>query len=396
MSWPKWIRTVSVNTKAKSSKLRVGDWVEVRSKDEILSTLDSEGCLDGMPFMPEMFAFCGKRFRVYKRAHKTCDTVFPVRGRSVTDAVHLETRCDGSLHGGCEASCLIFWKLAWLQPLTGNVTRNGNPGPSVSEYTAVDAFRNTQTVDSKSGCPKFVCQATQLPYATTNLEWWDIHQYIEDYTSGNVGLGRMISGFVYMIFYALSRAGIGLGRPMRWFYDKFHLLWRGTPFPRKRGTIPDGQLTPTAMLELRPGELVRIKSYEEILKTLNTRNTNRGLYFDAEEVPYCGGEFKVLRRVSRIIDEKTGLMQEMKTPSVILESVICESRYSECRLFCPRSIYPYWREIWLERVKPDASGSGANGEKVLNSSSQLIGTRSGKETHEVHSISAFPLSKGKA
>jgi len=43
-------------------------------------------------------------------------------------------------------------------------------------------------------------------------------------------------------------------------------------------------------------------------------------------------------------------MREMKTPSVILDSVICESRYSECRLFCPRSIYAHWREIWLERV----------------------------------------------
>ena len=41
-------------------KLRVGDWVEVRSKDEILQTLDRDGRLDGMPFMPEMFAFCGQ------------------------------------------------------------------------------------------------------------------------------------------------------------------------------------------------------------------------------------------------------------------------------------------------------------------------------------------------
>ena len=43
--------------------------MEIRSKDEILNTLDRDGCLDGMPFMPEMFAFCGKRFQVYKRAH---------------------------------------------------------------------------------------------------------------------------------------------------------------------------------------------------------------------------------------------------------------------------------------------------------------------------------------
>jgi hypothetical protein len=382
--------------KATSSKLKVGDWVEVRAKDEILRTLDSNGRLDGIPFMPEMFAFCGKRFQVFKRAHKTCDTVFPVRGRRVADTVHLETRCDGSLHGGCEAGCLIFWKQAWLKPLNQTVTYDCNPKMSSSECKESDVLRSTQTSSPQGRLPMYVCQATQLPYATTNLEWWDLRQYIEDYTSGNVGLDRILSGFAYMTYYALSRAGIGLGRPMRWFYDKFHLLWRGTPFPRKRGSIPDGQSTPTATLGLRPGELVRIKSYEEILKTLNTSNTNRGLYFDAEEVPYCGGEYKVLRRVSKIIDEKTGLMQEMKTPSVILESVICESRYSECRLFCPRSIYPYWREIWLERVKPDSPSSGASGEKVLNSSSQLIGKLSCSETHEVHSIPAFPLSKGRA
>src|ERR1700743_2110185 len=96
-------------------KLRVGEWVEVRSKAEILQTLDKDGSLDGMPFMPEMFAYCGKRFQVHKRAHKTCDTVFPVRGRRVDQAVHLETRCDGQAHGGCQGSFLLFWKDARRQ-----------------------------------------------------------------------------------------------------------------------------------------------------------------------------------------------------------------------------------------------------------------------------------------
>ena len=57
------------------SKLRVGDWVEVRAKDQILRTLDKRGRLEGMPFMPQMFQYCGKRFKVFKRAHKTCDTI---------------------------------------------------------------------------------------------------------------------------------------------------------------------------------------------------------------------------------------------------------------------------------------------------------------------------------
>src|SRR5580704_15395576 len=129
------MRIATANMKTKSAKLRVGDWVEVRSKDEILRTLDSNGQVDGMPFMPEMFAFCGKKFQVYKRAHKTCDTVFPVRGRRVADAVHLETRCDGSAHGGCQASCLLFWKDAWLKPVAGKAAGSAAAQPAASGCT---------------------------------------------------------------------------------------------------------------------------------------------------------------------------------------------------------------------------------------------------------------------
>src|SRR5215469_13632316 len=348
---------------AKSSRLRAGDWVEVRSKDEILRTLDSDGYLDGMPFMPEMFAFCGKRLQVHKRAHKTCDTVFPVRGRRLLQTVHLDTRCDGSAHGGCQASCLIFWKEAWLKPL-GNKSKDrtvqkstplegSSVQPDGSRCSERDVWERACSAPKDSDELTYVCQATQIPFATTNLEWWDIRQYIEDYTSGNVGLGRILCGAVYFLYLSLSRAGLGLGRPMRWFYDTFYPLWGGAPFPRRRGAIPIGERTPNRSLDLQPGELVRIKPYREILSTLDAHNRNRGLYFDAEEVPYCGGTYQVQKRVTKIINERTGKMREMKTPSVILNSVICQSRYSECRLFCPRGIYSYWREIWLERIEPN-------------------------------------------
>lgn len=338
--------------KAKKTKLSAGDWVEVRSEQDILRTLDSNGQLDGMPFMPEMFEFCGKKLQVYKRAHKTCDTVFPVRGRRVKDTVHLDARCSGQAHGGCDATCLLFWKLEWLKPLEKKEQTTRETGSEMHGCTEADVEAASKTIDPANGEVTYWCQATQLPYATTNLEWWDVRQYWEDLRSGNVGIGRILSGAIYMAVHSLSRAGVGLGRPIRWFYDKFYPLWGGAPYPRRTGTIPDDQPTPMKTLDLRAGELVQIKSYPEILQTLNTRSRNRGLYWDAEEVPYCGKTFRVLKRVERIINEKTGKMQEMKTPCVILDSVICESRYSECRLFCPRSIYSYWREIWLDRVKP--------------------------------------------
>jgi hypothetical protein len=186
-------------------KFRPGDWVEVRSKEEILRSLDKKGQLEGMPFMPQMFQYCGQRLKVYKRAHKTCDTVFPVRGRRVSDAVHLDLRCDGEAYGGCQAACLIFWKTAWLKPVSGEAKhivlssqdkhlRADLPVISASCIEA-DVYAGTIIGDPKAtDGSQYVCQATQLPYFTTTLRWWDIRQYLEDFTSGNVTFGRFLRG----------------------------------------------------------------------------------------------------------------------------------------------------------------------------------------------------------
>ena len=337
-------------------KLRVGDIVEVRSKEEILCTLDKTGQLEGMPFMPQMFQYCGRRLRVAKRAHKTCDTINEFTGRRLKDAVHLEEiRCDGQAYGGCQAGCLIFWKTVWLKRSSdANVER---PPSSLQEVwragacTEADVFAGAQRTNGHDGGgPAYVCQATQVLAATEPLKWWELGQYVEDYTSGNIGLGKLIRGFIYMGYRAFINLGIGLGVPLRWLYDVFQKLWGGVPYPRKPGRIPMGSATPVVTLNLQPGDLVRVKSHQAILDTIDESNRNRGLYFDAEMVPYCGSTRRVLKRVTRIVDEKTGKIREFKTPSIILEGAVCQSRYSECRLFCPRSIYAFWREIWLEKV----------------------------------------------
>jgi hypothetical protein len=355
--------------------------VEILTKEEILTTLDKKGQLGGLPFMPQMFQFCGKRFKVYKRAHKTCDTVFPVRGRWMAGAVHLQTRCTGLGYGECQAGCLIFWKEAWLKRVIDGTDKPETPQNNAASQHAVvqrngccteqDVWAGTLAPGPQNEPdPVYVCQATQLPYATTELQWWDFRQYIEDYTSGNVGMWRIVKGGIYAAYYRLSISRIGLGLAMRWFYDKCHPLWRGTLFPRHTGTIPVDKPTPAPEhpLNLQPGELVRVKAHQEILETLNTASKNRGLYFDAEMVPFCGGTYRVLKRVSKIIDEKTGKMTKMKNESIILEGVFCQSRYSNCRMFCPRAIYSYWREIWLERVS-EAPGSSRpdapNGQSVF-------------------------------
>jgi hypothetical protein len=51
-------------------------------------------------------------------------------------------------------------------------------------------------------------------------------------------------------------------------------------YPYGTGSTPEK--TPSVDLRLQPGEWVRVKSKEEILKTLDKHDRNRGLWFDRE------------------------------------------------------------------------------------------------------------------
>jgi hypothetical protein len=341
-------------------KLQAGDWVEVRSKEEILHSLDKNGRLDELPFMPQMFRYCGRQFRVFKRAHKTCDTISgKYLGRRLSNAVHLDLRCDGQAYGGCQAACLIFWKEAWLKPV--NQTRESSSTcvqfqrpASVNKESCSesDVWQGTRAQKGQAGSePRYFCQATELLNFTTPLAWYDFRQYVEDYRSGNATLNRILRGLIYVCYYygSLSYRGRS-GSPGRWLYDWFQKRRGGIPFPRRKGNLPLGTAGPVASLNLQPGELVRVKPFEAILSTISVTCMNRGMAFDAELVPYCGGTYRVKARVSKFIDERTGQMKFMKTPAVILEGVHCRSCYSNNRMLCPRSIYSWWREVWLERV----------------------------------------------
>lgn len=341
--------------------LKAGDWVEVRSLPEILATLDERGQLDKLPFMPEMSRFCGQRFQVYKRAHRTCDTVDYVGGRGMRSTVHLEgLRCDGQAHAGCNALCLLFWKEAWLKraepaPASGHDER---PFPAAPELLIRGTRKSGEAADVAD--PTWVCQATQLLEASVPLRRLQVGPYVEDVSSGNVPLSRLLASFGYVVFEYLVGGRYGIGTPLRLLYDTAQRLAGGSPFPERPGRIPKGGKTPSRRLDLQPGELVRVRSLDEILDTVDESLRNRGMGFHSEMVQYTGRTYRVLQRIERIVNEKTGRMIHMKNDAVILEGVVCKSRFiNNCRRFCPRSVYLYFREIWLERVEPAAPPAAA-------------------------------------
>jgi hypothetical protein len=298
-----------------------------------------------MPFMPEMLKYCGQRMRVHKSAHKTCDTISFQGARKLTRSVHLENaRCDGAAHAGCQASCMLFWKDAWLKRVgTESGDRNVAASTVCTEAALVAATRAPNS--GVGNVERYSCQATELNRASSELPWWDFRQYVKDLSTRNVGFGRVVGAFSFWLYRKLMR--VGGWRALLWAYDTVQRKRGGIPFPFKHGSCKQ---TPKETLGLRSGERVRVKSQDEILRTVNSRNRNRGLSFDEEMVEFCGGTFSVLKRVERVINEGSGEMMEFKGDCIILDGVTCNSRFKDKRLFCPRSIYPYWRELWLSRV----------------------------------------------
>ena len=344
--------------------------VEVRCQDEILSTLDGDGCFDGLPFMPEMLRFCGQRFRVGAVAHKTCDTVHNSGGRRLRSTVHLEgLRCDGSAHGGCGASCYLFWKDAWLKPAANDELPGSMPAssaefsgqlPIISDSHLSDSqcLSNTQRIVNEE--LHYVCQATRLYDATEHLPWWDLRQYVLDISTGNHSVKRVVRVlFLGTLRGCLNRTSRGY-RLVKFVSDRAHRLLTGRPTPSVAGRVPKGHRTPTGRLNLLPGELVRVKDLAEIETTLDTSSRNRGLRFDAEEMSqYCGRVVRVQRCVTKIIEESTGKMIAMKEPCLVLEGIHCVAENASCRLNCPRAVVSYWREIWLGRVEDRESSHGS-------------------------------------
>jgi len=99
--------------------LQVGEWVEVRSEEEINATIDSQGKTRGLAFVAlEMAPHVGKRYRVYKRVEK----IFleeSKQNRKLKNTVLLDgVQCQG-IGLDCDRCCYLFWREAWLKRVDG-------------------------------------------------------------------------------------------------------------------------------------------------------------------------------------------------------------------------------------------------------------------------------------
>lgn len=327
--WRQWYRgLIRMMTK---QQFLVGDIVEIRSFQEIRQTLDSNGCLEGMPFMPEMIPYCGKKVRVFRYVDKVYDYGGKKNLRRLKNTVLLTgLRCDGSAHDSCQAACYMMWKSDWLKSASSEAIQQ--PSISIENKNWLQSL----TCKEKNNERCYMCQYTQVVPASTPMSRLDIRQDIRPVIYGNItARAFLIAMFTRLFNYLQIKRG-------------------GSTYPV---IIPTASsIKSTEALKLQPGERVTICDKEIIAANLNHNYRNFGLLFvESEMLRYCHNTYPVLMRVERIIDDATCRMLQMKTPGIILEGVYVSG---ETLRFCPQSDYPYWRESWLQRDS-DTKNTGA-------------------------------------
>lgn len=207
---------------ARSDIFHQGQVVLIRSAAEVAATLDAEGKLEGLPFMPEMARLCGTRARVHRHVDKTCVEGGGFR-RMATTILLADLRCDGSSHDGCQRNCLFFWKQAWLKPVEQEAR------PEDSEATSATALANLPTCENG----QYLCQSTDLFAASQPMSRWNLTHFFTEIRRGELTLSGFLAIFI------------------------------GTTFDRLRGLLgfrkvgsPTGSHRRNSMgdLDLRPGE----------------------------------------------------------------------------------------------------------------------------------------------
>jgi hypothetical protein len=125
----------------------------------------------------------------------------------------------------------------------------------------------------------------------------------------------------------------------------------------------------------QPGDWVKVRSLEEIQATLNHWNQVKGCGFMPEMAAYCGTVQRVLKPMTRFVDERN-LTVKKASGIVLLDRVMCQGTAGFGH--CDRSCFFFWREEWLEKIGAPADREQrdprVNGTEAIVFVRELIGS----------------------
>jgi len=99
------------------------------------------------------------------------------------------------------------------------------------------------------------------------------------------------------------------------------------------------------------GELVRIKSRENISKLIQPTNKLDGFLFMDQMWNYCGNMYPVLKLVDSIFNEHQKRTFRPRANIYILENILCDGNVEQFQSKCDHACFLLWHEDWLEKAQ---------------------------------------------
>jgi hypothetical protein len=102
------------------------------------------------------------------------------------------------------------------------------------------------------------------------------------------------------------------------------------------------------ILNLKPGDRIRVLPKDKIKKTLNRLNKTHGCTFQQGMYAYCDTEYTVLKKVDYFYDEVKSKLCKCKG-TYLLDGVRCNG-HTAYLVHCDRYCYFFWNSAWLELI----------------------------------------------
>lgn len=100
-------------------------------------------------------------------------------------------------------------------------------------------------------------------------------------------------------------------------------------------------------IPFKTGDLVRVRTREEIDSTLDPFKELKGCAFLPEMYQYCGTQQRVLKSMQHFMDERDYKLKKVHGV-ILLENIICNGTPAFGP--CDRCCFLFWRDEWLEKV----------------------------------------------
>ena len=100
-----------------------------------------------------------------------------------------------------------------------------------------------------------------------------------------------------------------------------------------------------------PGEVVNVKSREDISQLLNNENKLDGFLFMEQMWQFCGSTYPILKVVKSIFNEHKKRTYRPTANIYILDHILCDGNVSQFQFTCDHACFLLWHEDWLEKVQ---------------------------------------------